>query len=105
MSPSLTVEVEAHAELPKLVGGLWHPYRRKWATERKHHALVDVAAASGWRDTRTLLTCYQQPDVDAMLAAMSEPRKVRDSAMITRDERAADDASGVVLTGPRRVSI
>src|ERR1019366_1875743 len=83
MSPSLTVEVEAHAELPKLVGGLWHPYRRKWATERKHHALVDVAAASGWRDTRTLLTCYQQRDVDAMLAVMREPRKVRDSAMIT----------------------
>ena len=24
------------AGLPKLEGGLWHPYRRKWATERKY---------------------------------------------------------------------
>lgn len=29
---------EKAAELPKLDGGLWHPYRRKWATERKHHS-------------------------------------------------------------------
>lgn len=30
----LTV-AEQEAKLPKLEGGLWHPYRRKWATERK----------------------------------------------------------------------
>jgi hypothetical protein len=72
---------ERRAGLPKLVGGLWHPYRRKWATERKHHSVVDVAAAGGWKDTQTLLTCYQQPDAEAMLAVMSEPRKVRDAAL------------------------
>src|ERR1035437_1622951 len=72
---------EKRAGLPKLKGGLWHPYRRKWATERKHHALVDVAAAGGWKDVATLLTCYQQADTDAMLAVMSEPRKVREFAV------------------------
>lgn len=72
---------EKKAELPKLAGGLWHPYRRKWATERKHHSLKDVAAAGGWKDTETLLTCYQQPDTDTLLAVMSEPRKVRDAAL------------------------
>ncbi len=27
---------EKKAELPKLDGGLWHPYPRAWATSRKH---------------------------------------------------------------------
>ena len=47
-------------------GGLWHPWRRKWATERKDMPLTDVAAAGGWRDPTTLLKCYQQPDEDTM---------------------------------------
>lgn len=37
-------------KLEKLDGGLWHSYRRKWATERKHLPLMDVAAACGWND-------------------------------------------------------
>jgi hypothetical protein len=72
---------EKKAQLPKLTGGLWHPYRRKWATERKHHSLKDVAAAGGWKDTETLLTCYQQPDAETLLAVMNEPRKMRDAAL------------------------
>jgi hypothetical protein len=28
-----------------------------------------------------LLTCYQQPDADTLLAAMSEPKKMRDAAL------------------------
>ena len=67
---------ERHAGLPKLEGGLWHPYRRKWATERKHRPLKDVAAAGGWKDIDTLLRCYQQPDEDTVLAVMSEERKL-----------------------------
>ncbi len=76
----LTV-AERQAQLPKLNGGLWHPYRRKWATERKHLSLTDVAEAGGWKDTETLLTCYQQPDRESLLAVMSEPRKVRDASL------------------------
>jgi integrase len=73
---------EAHAELAPLDGGLWHPYRRKWATERKHHPLKDVAAAGGWKDVGTLLTCYTAADDETVLAVMSEARKVRDAQAV-----------------------
>jgi integrase len=74
------VVAEKRAKLPKLKGGLWHPYRRKWATERKNLSLKDVAAAGGWKDIETLLRCYQQPDDDSLLAVMSEKRKLRERA-------------------------
>jgi hypothetical protein len=76
----LTV-AEQEAELPKLEGGLWHPYRRKWATERKDLSLKDVAAAGGWKDIETLLTCYQRPDRDTLLAVMEEPKKLREASI------------------------
>ncbi len=72
---------EKKAGVAKLKGGLWHPYRRKWATERKHLPLKDVAAAGGWKDTDTLLTCYQLPDNDTLLAVMSVEHKVRETAV------------------------
>ena len=72
------LEAETAAGVSKLDGGLWHPYRRKWATERKDRSLKDVAAAGGWKDVQTLLTCYQQADPETMLEVMSEPKKLRD---------------------------
>ena len=72
---------ERAAGLPKLVGGLWHPYRRKWATERKACSIKDVAFAGGWKDVETLLTCYQQPDDETVLAVMAEPKKLRESVI------------------------
>jgi integrase len=79
----------AHAEkkagLKKLDGGLWHPYRRKWATERKHLSITDVAEAGGWKDTVTLLTCYARSDNETLLAVMSEERKLRDCAVGARN--------------------
>ena len=45
--------------------------------------LVDVAAAGGWKDTQTLVNCYQHADRKTMLAVMSEPRKVSDRAVGT----------------------
>jgi integrase len=69
-------EAEQHAGLRKMRMGSWHPYRRKWATERKHLPLVDVAAAGGWKGTQMLLKCYQQPDPDTILAVMNEPSKL-----------------------------
>jgi hypothetical protein len=68
-------EAEQVAGLRLLRGGAWHPYRRKWATERKQ-PLVDVAAAGGWKGTQMLVKCYQQPDPDTILAVMSEPSKL-----------------------------
>jgi hypothetical protein len=46
--------------------------------QRKHYPIVDVAAAGGWKDLTTLLTCYQQPDPDTM-------RAVIDRTPITRE--------------------
>lgn len=73
-------EAEEAAGLPKLSGGLWHPLRRKWATERMHLPLKAVARAGGWIGTDTLVECYQQPDEAMLRAVMNEPRKVRESA-------------------------
>ena len=73
---------EGVAGVTKLKGGLWHPYRRKWATERKKMSLVDVKAAGGWRDTQTLLTSYQQADEDTMLEVMRSPVKLRDRKVV-----------------------
>ena len=50
--------------------GGWHMMRRGFATARKHRALVDVAAAGGWKDTATVLQCYQHSDAKGTLAAI-----------------------------------
>jgi hypothetical protein len=73
----LLLVAEERAGLEHLKGGSWHPFRRKWATERKDLPLVDVKATGGWRDTNTLLTCYQQTDEASMLRVMDAPRKLR----------------------------
>ncbi|MGE5230791.1 MAG: tyrosine-type recombinase/integrase, partial [Deltaproteobacteria bacterium] len=67
---------EAAAGVERLEGGLWHAYRRKWATERKELPLKDVAAAGGWKDVTTLLTCYQHADEATMLKVMDSPLKL-----------------------------
>jgi integrase len=69
-------QAEAAAGVEKLEGGLWHTYRRKWATERKELPLKDVAAAGGWKDVTTLLTCYQHADEATMLKVMASPTKL-----------------------------
>jgi integrase len=60
-------------KIPKPKGGLWHMFRRAWATERKDLPLKDVVAAGGWRDTSTLLR-YQQPDEDTLRAVVEFER-------------------------------
>ena len=69
-------QAEVTANVPKLRGGAWHPYRRKWATERKALPIADVKEAGGWKDTATLITCYQQPDEHTLLAVVSSPNKL-----------------------------
>jgi hypothetical protein len=69
---------EKKAQQPKLDGSLWHAYRRKWAIERKHLPVRDVAAAGGWKDLTTLLEVYQQADEASVLAVTSETRKLRE---------------------------
>jgi len=72
-------EAYALAELETLKGGLWHPWRRKWATERKNMPLRDVAEAGGWRDPNTLLKRYMQPDEATMTRVVLEPGKLREA--------------------------
>ena len=54
-----------------LVQKWWHPYRRLWASERKHMPDTDVAAAGGWRDPRALKLSYQQADPATVLEVVS----------------------------------
>jgi integrase len=61
------------AEVEPKPGGMWHPFRRKWATERKGLSPVDVAAAGGWKDPNTPLRIYQQADKATMRAVVAAP--------------------------------
>jgi integrase len=58
---------EQRAKLPKLDRGLWHPYRRLWASERKHLPDPDVAKAGGWRDVSVMRSSYQLADPATVL--------------------------------------
>jgi hypothetical protein len=65
------IRAERMAGLQKFFRGTWHPYRRLWASERKHLPDVDVAAAGGWRDTRALKRHYQQPDAATIMRVVN----------------------------------
>jgi len=58
---------EERAGLVKLDRGVWHPYRRLWAVERKPWPDVDVARAGGWRDLTTMKRSYQRADAATVL--------------------------------------
>lgn len=62
-------QAEELAGLETQKGSLWHAYRRKWATERKHLPDVDMAAAGGWREPTSLKKTYQHADSVTMLVA------------------------------------
>ncbi|HEX2093334.1 MAG TPA: hypothetical protein VHG28_13085 [Longimicrobiaceae bacterium] len=53
-------------------GGMWHCFRRKWATERKGLSPVDVAAG-GWKNPNTPVWIYQQSDRATMKAVVANP--------------------------------
>jgi integrase len=65
-----------YAGIDRPKGGLWHPFRRKWATERKDYPLKDLAAAGGWEDLPTALM-YQQPDEDTLRQVIDHPRPLK----------------------------
>ena len=58
-------------------GGVFHPYRRLFASERRHLPDVDVAAAAGWKDPATMKKSYQHTDSKGVLDAV---RNVGNSA-------------------------
>jgi len=65
-----------YAGIVRPKGGLWHPFRRKWATERKDYPLRDLAAAGGWEDLPTALM-YQQPDEDTLRHVIDHPKPLK----------------------------
>lgn len=67
MAAKWLARAEKLAGVPKLKGGAFHPYRRLWASERKHMPDVDVAAAGGWKDTQALRLSYQHADPATVL--------------------------------------
>jgi integrase len=71
-------KAENAAGLEPQRGGLWHPYRRMWATERKHLPTADVAAAGGWRSLEALQRCYQMADDETMLAVVMGGGELRE---------------------------
>ncbi len=75
---ALLRRAERKAKVAKLDGGLWHCYRRKWATERRHLPAVDVMKAGGWTDRKTMETCYQHADDAGVLAVMGSTTKLRE---------------------------
>jgi hypothetical protein len=78
----------ASAKLPKFDRGLWHPYRRAWASSRKHLPDVDVAKGGGWRDLATMKQSYQQADGATTLKAIeNEPASHQ---TVTATQRSVD---------------
>jgi integrase len=62
---------ERRAGLRHKDGRGWHCLRRKFATDLKGIPLVDLSNLGGWRDTQTILKCYQQADESTMRAALA----------------------------------
>lgn len=61
------LKAERLAGLPKLQRGVFHPFRRLWATERKGLPAKDVAHAGGWKDVATMEFSYQGTDPATVL--------------------------------------
>ena len=57
---------------------LWHAYRRKWGSERKHLPDVEAAAAGAWKDTVSLKRAYQQADADTILSVVLSGGELRE---------------------------
>jgi integrase len=82
---------EQLAKLPKFDRGLWHPYRRAWASSRKHLPDVDVAKGGGWRDLATMKASYQQADPATTLKAIENEPDSHQS--VTARERSGDGST------------
>ena len=59
----------------------YHSLRRQFATELKDIPLRDLAHVGGWKDTTTLLTCYQQPDDATQRRALESRRTLKASGL------------------------
>ena len=67
---------ETFAGLKHENGRAWHGLRRKFATDLKTVPLPDLCQLGGWRTSRTILECYQQPDAETQRLALLSRREV-----------------------------
>lgn len=72
-------KAEKLAEVEPHDGSLWHAYRRRWATVRKHLPATDVAAAGGWEGPETLQRVYQQADQETMSEIVTSGGSLREA--------------------------
>lgn len=68
-------EAERLAGVPHLEGGTFHPFRRKWAQERRHLPDLDVAAIGGWKRIEVMRDSYQTADEAMALTILSDARR------------------------------
>lgn len=73
-------EAETLAEVEPHDGSLWHAYRRRWATVRKHLSATDVAEAGGWAGPETLQRVYQQADPETMYKVVTSGGELREAS-------------------------
>jgi integrase len=71
-------QAEQLAGLEPLDGGLWHPYRRKFATEMVDVPDRIVARLGGWKTPRTL-DLYSQPGREMLVEALSLRKQLREA--------------------------
>ncbi len=69
---------EKRAGLEDIEGLGWHGLRRKFADEHKEVPLKDLAHLGGWKTEQTILTCYQDSNLEAMRRAQERRRKLRE---------------------------
>jgi integrase len=93
----LLKEVETHAGLPPLDGGRFHPYRRKFATERKHLPHMTVMKLMGLKNLKVFLESYALVSDEDMRTALANPVRSNDASLEKSPARAtfkrSDDRS------------
>lgn len=62
---------ELRAGLPKLERGGFHPYRRLWASERRHLPAADVMAGGGWKSRAVMEQSYQHAEAATTYAVIA----------------------------------
>jgi hypothetical protein len=81
----LLERAERLAGYEPMEGGDFHPYRRKWSTERKHEPWADIAAVSGRKDRKTFEKSYTKADEDTSLRVARGARYARKAAAAAKE--------------------
>ncbi len=68
---------EKLASITHVAGAGYHSARRKFASEMKSTNLRDLAYMGGWKSPQTVLTVYQQPEIEVQREALASRKKLR----------------------------